>query len=48
LLVNAQHIKAGPGRKTDQKDSEWRKMNKNQANAETGIVGILRLAKGFS
>ena len=23
LLVNAQHIKAVPGRKTDQKDSEW-------------------------
>lgn len=23
LLVNAQHIKAMPGRKTDQKDSEW-------------------------
>jgi transposase len=23
LLVNAQHIKAEPGRKTDQKDSEW-------------------------
>jgi hypothetical protein len=22
-LVNAQHIKAVPGRKTDQKDSEW-------------------------
>jgi transposase len=23
LLANAQHIKAVPGRKTDQKDSEW-------------------------
>jgi hypothetical protein len=23
LLVNAQHIKAVPGRKTDVKDSEW-------------------------
>jgi Transposase len=23
LLVNAQHIQAVPGRKTDQKDSEW-------------------------
>ena len=23
LLVNAQHLKAVPGRKTDQKDSEW-------------------------
>src|ERR1700747_2950955 len=23
LLVNAQHMKAVPGRKTDQKDSEW-------------------------
>jgi transposase len=23
VLVNAQHIKAVPGRKTDQKDSEW-------------------------
>lgn len=23
LLVNAQHVKAVPGRKTDQKDSEW-------------------------
>jgi hypothetical protein len=23
LLVNAHHIKQGPGRKTDQKDSEW-------------------------
>ena len=23
LLVNAQHIKAVPGRKSDQKDSEW-------------------------
>ena len=23
LLVNAQHIKAVPGRKTDQKDNEW-------------------------
>lgn len=23
LLVHAQHIKAVPGRKTDQKDSEW-------------------------
>ena len=23
LLMNAQHIKAVPGRKTDQKDSEW-------------------------
>jgi transposase len=23
LLVNAQHIKNVPGRKTDQKDSEW-------------------------
>lgn len=23
LLVNAQHSKAVPGRKTDQKDSEW-------------------------
>jgi transposase len=23
LLVNAQHIKAVPGRKTDEKDSEW-------------------------
>ena len=23
LLVNAQHIKTVPGRKTDQKDSEW-------------------------
>src|ERR1700739_4394046 len=23
LLVNARHIKAVPGRKTDQKDSEW-------------------------
>jgi transposase len=23
LPVNAQHIKAVPGRKTDQKDSEW-------------------------
>lgn len=23
LLINAQHIKAAPGRKTDQKDSEW-------------------------
>ena len=23
LLVNAQHVKRVPGRKTDQKDSEW-------------------------
>ena len=23
LVVNAQHIKAVPGRKTDQKDAEW-------------------------
>ena len=23
LVVNAQHVKAGPGRKTDVKDAEW-------------------------
>lgn len=34
LLVNAQHIKAVPGRKTDQRDSEWIDLR----SMEAGVV----------
>ena len=46
LLVNAQHIKAVPGRKTDVKDAEW--LADLLQHGRLGPVLSLRLPNGKS